>query len=121
MSKAMDLLWPGSRAVAKRRAGLDPSRDYSHDPACLPCHTTGYRDGGYADSGRTPELAGVGCESCHGAGETAAHQAGPVAESRCTACHNASSPIGAVVGSRHFARTFHFQTTRGVHEKFPVK
>ena len=38
------------------------------DDACLSCHvtglgsTTGYRGGG------TPELAGVGCESCHGPG-----------------------------------------------------
>jgi peroxiredoxin len=42
------------------------------DPTCLKCHTTGFgRTGGYPSTGRPadhPDLARVGCESCHGPG-----------------------------------------------------
>lgn len=69
MAKAFELLKPGERAEAKRKAGLDPAKDYTADPACLPCHTTGYgRPGGFVDFAGTPEMAGAGCEACHGAG-----------------------------------------------------
>jgi hypothetical protein len=38
-------------------------------PACQRCHVTGYdKAGGYIDQELTPDLAGVQCESCHGAG-----------------------------------------------------
>lgn len=69
------------------------------DPDCLACHATGFaRPGGFRSPLETPELAQVGCESCHGA--AAAHvrsggtePLGPVPVGTCTACHDeANSP-----------------------------
>lgn len=69
MAKAFDLLKPGVAAEAKKKAGLDPAKDYTTDPKCLPCHTTGHGlAGGFKSATDTPDLAGVQCEACHGAG-----------------------------------------------------
>ncbi|MDO4558551.1 MAG: multiheme c-type cytochrome [Planctomycetia bacterium] len=55
-----------------------PPRDY--DPECVCCHVVGWDPqksfpwiSGYESVEKTPEMAGVGCESCHGPG--AAHNA----------------------------------------------
>jgi len=78
MARAMNALRPGVAVEAKKKHGLDWERDYTGDPSCLPCHTTGYgRPGGYAvppedDRGaqrRAESLTGVGCEACHGPGD----------------------------------------------------
>lgn len=66
--KTFKLLLPGKRKSAKKKAGLDPEKDYSTDVKCLKCHTTGYGNGGFQDRASTPGLTGVGCEMCHGAG-----------------------------------------------------
>lgn len=68
-AKAFESLKAGKRKVAKKRAGLDPDKDYTTDKLCLRCHTTGYRKpGGYKSAEKTPKMKGVGCEACHGAG-----------------------------------------------------
>ena len=76
-----NLLKPGERAEAKERVKLDPEKDYTTDPLCLRCHTTGYRQrGGFKPAGtknkkgkdvassidpEEPNLEQVGCEMCH--------------------------------------------------------
>jgi hypothetical protein len=69
MAKSFDVLKPGAKAAEKKAAGLDPAADYTADAKCLPCHTTGYQQpGGFTSLKATPDLVGVGCESCHGPG-----------------------------------------------------
>ncbi len=68
-AKAFNSLKPGKRKKAKLRAELDPEKDYTTDKKCVKCHVTGYRKkGGFKDIETTPKMAGVSCESCHGAG-----------------------------------------------------
>ena len=63
------------------------------DPECVTCHVVGLEYvGGFRDRTRTPSLANVGCEQCHGPG--AAHAENVVApyhrpvERDCRACHD---------------------------------
>jgi hypothetical protein len=65
--------------------------------SCMPCHTVGHGlPSGFTDIAKTPRLAGVQCESCHGPG--AVHAANPddpiyrprveIAATLCGGCHN---------------------------------
>jgi hypothetical protein len=60
---------------------------------CYECHTTGYGQGGFVSIEQTPELANVGCESCHGPGEAHAESGdpaditSPTDVSQCESCH----------------------------------
>lgn len=68
-AKAFESLAPDRKAEAKRKAGLDPAKDYRQDAQCLGCHTTGYgKDGGHDPKEPSEYLLGVTCESCHGPG-----------------------------------------------------
>jgi len=76
-AKAFETLKPGNAAEEKTKHSLDPAKDYTTDEKCLQCHTVGFgKPGGYAipDAAdesavkKAAELAGVGCESCHGPG-----------------------------------------------------
>ncbi len=70
---------------------------HGRDPDCVSCHVTGLeKKGGFFSHAKTPLLAMVGCESCHGAGAT--HSAAPrkvkmpkVGESHCIKCHTPSN------------------------------
>ncbi|HSA94172.1 MAG TPA: cytochrome c family protein [Terriglobales bacterium] len=134
MAKAFELLKPGVAAEKKKQKKLDPNKDYTRDAACLPCHVTGYgKPGGFVDIEKTPKLAGVTCETCHGAGQgylkpglmslqnkeykrTALIAAGLILpdENVCKACHNPKSP---------FYQPFDFalRKTQGVHAHVPLK
>jgi hypothetical protein len=138
MSKAFDLLKPGERAEAKTAAGLDPDKDYTTDETCIDCHVTGYgEEGGFTSAEETPDLVGVGCEMCHGAGGTyiesqymslknkeykkadivAVGLVDTITVEQCQRCHNTESPF---VGDDH---VFDFETRKneGTHEKIPLK
>jgi len=138
MAQTFEVLKPGVRAEEKTAAGLDPAKDYTTDVTCLPCHTTGFgKEGGFVDIDSTPELAGVGCEMCHGAGGTytqdhlmslknkdykksevvAAGMVATVSKEQCLGCHNSDSPF---VGDG-FVFDFEANKDKGTHEVFPLK
>ncbi len=136
MANSFEVLRAGAKSELKKSAGLDPDADYTHDKNCLPCHTTGYgMTGGFVSVEKTPDLVGVGCESCHGAGgmyvdtimkkkkdfmTKAANDAGlvyPPTEPRCRTCHNEKSPF---VGME-YKFDFKERLGKGVHEHFPLK
>lgn len=64
---------------------------------CYACHTTGYgRKSGFTSFEKTPHLADVGCETCHGPGRIHASTGEPddiVPKPNvedCSSCHDAS-------------------------------
>jgi hypothetical protein len=144
MAKAFSLLQPGAAVDAKAKAKLDPKKDYTGDATCLACHTTGYgKPGGFVSIAKTPDMAGVGCESCHGPGGAytkkehmsllnkeykkaalvAVGLVGEITKEQCVSCHNANSAAVVVVGTRHFFKEFDFERRKAedTHKKFPLK
>ena len=89
-SKAYET-WKGS----KHAHGLETLEKDGHgrDPDCVSCHVVGLSfEDGFRSRQETPNLADVGCESCHGGG--AAHSANPtvihlpkVQAPQCLSCH----------------------------------
>ncbi len=64
---------------------------------CIGCHTVGYgQEGGYTSEAETPQLAGVQCENCHGAGldhrsnvnVASLRPSTSIAATVCGNCHN---------------------------------
>lgn len=138
MANAYDLLKPGVAVAAKEASGLDPERDYTGDEECISCHVTGWGEpGGFVDIETTPELAGVGCESCHGPGGiyiqdgymtfanknydkaelVAVGLVDEVSAEQCTRCHNDESPFVA----EGYVFDFPVMRDEGTHEHFPLK
>lgn len=138
MAKSFENLKAGVNAEAKKKAGMDPAKDYTADAKCLKCHTTGYgAAGGFKSISETPKLAGVQCESCHGAGGeyktvmmknpkyTAAEikKAGLIVPSEdekgCLGCHGADSPFNEKVDPKY---KFNFkERLKNTHEHVPLK
>ncbi len=119
-AKALDTLKEGNKLDGK---------DHTTDAECLPCHVTGYgADSGFKNETDTPTLAGVTCESCHGAGadflvlkkknkaysKAERDAAGVVApgEKQCITCHNKKSPT---------YKEFKFTKEENVHVSVPLK
>jgi len=136
MSQAFESLKPGVDVEVKEELGLDPQMDYTTDEACVSCHVTGMgKTGGFTSEADTPELLGVGCEACHGAGGTytqdgymtlknkeykradliAVGLTHPIDESVCVQCHNENVPIPDY--------TFDFETKKaeGIHASSELK
>jgi hypothetical protein len=71
-AKSFDSLKPKKFAKEKKKAKLDPKKDYTKDKKCIGCHVTGFaKTGGYRTKlpkAKAKFLKGVGCESCHGPG-----------------------------------------------------
>ncbi|MBI4406037.1 MAG: hypothetical protein HY537_17900 [Deltaproteobacteria bacterium] len=137
MAKSFEVLQPNVKRREKLLAHLDPDKDYTHDKNCLPCHTTGYGlVGGFVSIEKTPQMAGVGCESCHGPGgmyaETIMSLKDPTfktAEVRktgliyppkadvCKTCHNKNSPF---VGM-NYVFNYEERVKKGSHQHFKLK
>lgn len=136
MANAFETLKPGVVADRKTELGLDPDMDYTADENCVRCHVTGFgAEGGFTSEADTPELVGVGCEMCHGAGGTftqdgymtlknkeykkadlvAVGLVDTVSEEQCIVCHNEEVPIPDY--------TFDFETKKaeGTHESYGLK
>jgi len=67
--------------------------EHEYDPECVECHVIGLNYfTGFETIESTPELMGVGCESCHGPGsdhkETQSNDYGRVSVEDCEVCHN---------------------------------
>ena len=145
MAKAFKSLMPGVSAEIKTKYKLDPDKDYTKDPDCLICHTTGFGlPGGYPVSMKVPykirkaakQTKGGTCESCHGPGSKYApvhkeieDKARPYTEDEfyavgehkvdaqiCMNCHNQRSPTAGP--DYHF--DFEKHKDKGVHEKFKL-
>jgi hypothetical protein len=84
-------VWKSSKH-AKALATLEHEK-HDRDPDCVECHVVGLASiYGFRSRRETPQLADVGCESCHGPG--AAHVAQPKVErmpkigpESCVSCH----------------------------------
>jgi len=79
--------------AALKKAGSD------RDPECVICHVIGMEyEGGFTTEEKTPHLAGVGCEDCHGPGSQHILTSGAAAtaqpETACTKCHTPEQSSG---------------------------
>ncbi|WP_415517725.1 MAG: multiheme c-type cytochrome [Desulfovibrio aminophilus] len=80
------------KSIAVMRKKLTPQELQG----CYDCHTTGHgKPGGFVSIEKTPDLADVGCETCHGPGSVHAASGDPKDIQRtptlegCQTCHNA--------------------------------
>ena len=138
MAGSFENLKAGAKAEEKKKAGIDPDKDYTADPECLKCHTTGYgKPGGFTTFEETPKLAGVQCEGCHGPGGdysnimkkdkkyklVSVKDAGLIIPSEdekgCMECHGSDSPFTEKVDPKY---KWNFkERLKKTHQHFPLK
>lgn len=138
MATSFENLKAGVKVEAKKKAGLDPDRDYTTDANCLKCHTTGYGEaGGFKSLTETPKLINVQCEGCHGPGseyrkimmknpkfKTAEVKAAGLTvpsedEKTCLKCHGGDSPFNEKLDPKY---KFVFkERLKNTHKNFPQK
>ncbi len=138
MAKSFENLKAGVKADEKKKAGLDPAKDYTADKDCLKCHTTGYgKPGGFKSLAETPELVDVQCEACHGPGadfsqimkkdkqfKLADVKAKGLTvpnekDNNCMECHGGDSPFNEKVDPKY---KFDIkERIKKTHEHFPLK
>ncbi len=138
MSGSFENLKADIKAEEKKKAGIDPGKDYTADKGCLKCHTTGYgKPSGFTTIAETPDLAGVQCEGCHGPGSEFSQimkknkefklaevkKAGLIIPSEdekgCMTCHGGDSPFIEKVDPKY---KFNFkEKLKKTHEHFPLK
>jgi hypothetical protein len=144
MANSFENLKSGIKAAEKKKAGLDPDKDYANDKNCLRCHTTGYdMPGGFKSLEETPKLINVQCEGCHGPGsefssvmkknqkewkktgyttdelKTVGLIIPSEDESGCLKCHGGESPFNEKVDPKY---KFNFkERLKKTHEHFPLK
>jgi mono/diheme cytochrome c family protein len=138
MATSFENLKPGVKAEEKKKAGLDPEKDYTADADCLKCHTTGYgKPGGFTSLAETPKLINVQCEGCHGPGAdfrkimkkdkkfkladvVAAGLIIPSeANNNCMECHGSDSPFNESVDPKYKFEIK--QRLKDTHKHFPLK
>lgn len=96
-------VWKASAHAHALRTLIDDG--HGRDPECVGCHVVGLKKTtGFKSVEKTPQLANVGCESCHGPG--AAHAAKPtgtkmgrVGAASCAPCHIPANSPGFDFGS----------------------
>jgi tetratricopeptide (TPR) repeat protein len=145
-AKSFEMLKPGVAAEVKSKLKFDPQKDYTRDPKCLECHTTGFGlPGGYKipepgdtkAAKRAKENAGITCEGCHGPGSNYIPVLKDVMFKKqkytqrqlcdlgmfkvgarvCSKCHNSRNPTAET--DLHF--DFDEYKAKDTHEHFPLK
>jgi hypothetical protein len=90
------------------------TKNSQYDPECLSCHTVGYGlYSGFVDVLRTPQLANVQCESCHGRGKDhiLAMQAVPTSHPRTASTLRPVTPATCIhCHDQENSENFHYAT-----------
>jgi hypothetical protein len=137
MATSFENLKAGVKVEEKKKAGIE-DKDYTKDPDCLRCHTTGYgKPGGFKSIEETPALANVQCESCHGPGadfrvimkknkqfkleevKAAGLMVPSETENNCMECHGGESPFTEKVDPKYKFEIK--ERLKNTHTHFPLK
>jgi len=94
-----------------------PEVNSQYDPECVVCHTVGMKyQTGFRSLQDTPQLAGVGCESCHGPGLYHVHNNRTIYRdvfTSCETCHDHdNSPEFAGHREEYFSKIRHWTEPR---------